>query len=112
MRDERFRQSDRVKSGAIYQRAFKQGTVRAEGCLVVHMVPNEVGRLRLGISIPKRIGNSPVRNRWKRWIRESFRRIQAEYPHAVDIIVRPRLKTQQPSFALVDRSLISILRTM
>lgn len=44
---------------------------------------------RLGLSISKRVGNAPTRNRWKRLIREVFRRNKHSLP-ALDIVARPK----------------------
>ena len=44
---------------------------------------------RLGLSISKRVGNAPTRNRWKRLIREVFRKNRHSFP-PVDIVARPK----------------------
>ncbi len=75
--------------------------------LVVHLVRKEHGDVRLGLSISKRVGNSPVRNRWKRLIREAFRLNRAQLPVGVDIVVRPR-KGAQPDFHAIERSLVQL----
>jgi ribonuclease P protein component len=64
---------------------------------------------RMGISVSKRVGNSPLRNRWKRLIREAYRRSLASTPalKRLDILVRPR-RGASPDFAAVQRSLTSL----
>lgn len=44
---------------------------------------------RLGLSISKRVGNAPTRNRWKRLIREVFRKNRHSFP-SIDIVARPK----------------------
>lgn len=45
----------------------------------MYMVENHLGKYRLGISVSKKVGNSVVRHRLTRLIRESFRLHQKEF---------------------------------
>ncbi|MDQ3441525.1 MAG: ribonuclease P protein component, partial [Planctomycetota bacterium] len=53
--------------------------------------PNDAGHPRLGISIGRRVGTAPRRNRIKRLLRESLRLMQHDLPRGYDfvIVVRP-----------------------
>jgi len=47
-------------------------------------------RRRLGVTVSKRVGNSVIRNRVKRRIREWFRHAREELPDGSDIVVIAR----------------------
>ena len=88
--DERFPKSLRLVSPLDFDRVFKEGVVASDSVLVMHAVRGKHAWTRIGLSISKRVGNSPIRNRWKRLIRESFRRQKSELPIGIDMVVRPK----------------------
>jgi ribonuclease P protein component len=90
MPDESFPRRVRLRTPAEFERIFKRGCVVADECLVVHIARARHEALRLGISIPRKVGNACVRNRWKRVLREVFRRCRAALPPGFDLVIRPR----------------------
>ncbi len=54
------------------------------------VLENRIGRTRLGIAVSKKIGNSVKRNKWKRMIREIFRKNGSLFPITVDVVIIPK----------------------
>jgi ribonuclease P protein component len=71
--------------------ALRISSGRAGGrCFHLRYRNNELGHARLGLAISKRVSKRAVeRNRIKRLLRESFRRIQHQLP-AIDLMVMAR----------------------
>ncbi len=59
-------------------------------CFRLRYAPNALGHARLGLAISKRVSKRAVeRNRIKRLLRESFRRVRLQLP-AIDLMVMAR----------------------
>jgi ribonuclease P protein component len=71
--------------------ALRTSSGRASGrCFHLRYRSNELGHARLGLAISKRVSKRAVeRNRIKRLLRESFRRVRDQLP-AIDLMVMAR----------------------
>ncbi len=56
------------------------------------------GCARLGIATPRKYGGSVRRNRFRRLLREAFRRVATELG-SVDLLVEPRRDLREPTLA-------------
>ena len=86
-----FPKRKRIRSRLEFSSVFEKGIRQSRGPLTAVAVPTELSSARLGLSVPKRVGTAPRRNRIKRLLREAFRLMQHDLPRAYDIvmIVRP-----------------------
>lgn len=74
--------------------------------------PNSFDFPRLGTTVSRKVGNAVVRNRWKRRLREIFRRNRDAIPSGFDyvVIVRKVEHEFEPGFVSLETELIDVLQ--
>ena len=85
-----FPKTARLRRQYQFDAVYRGKHYAGDGVLVIRAVRNDLGRTRLGLSVSKKVGNAVARNKWKRIIREAFRKQQKEIPNGLDIVVRPK----------------------
>lgn len=88
---ETFPRRDRVLHRRDFLRAQSEGRRVHTPHFVLVALPTADGRLRLGVTVSRRVGDSVRRNRVKRLVREVFRRNRALFPAACDVVVVARV---------------------
>jgi len=88
-----FPRSHRLNGKLAFSAVYDAKVKITRGPLAAYSLPNELGRPRLGISISRKVGTAPVRNRIKRLLREAFRLHPYDLPRGYDlvIVVRPHV---------------------
>ena len=96
-----------------YLACYQRGRALTGALATLHVLPNQLGRPRLGITATRKIGNAVVRNRLRRRCREVYRRYRrrAELP-ALDIVVNFRARAVGASFIETRRQLEHQLETL
>ncbi len=84
------KQYESLKKSGDFSLVYKQGKSKGNKQLVMYIRKNELGKNRLGISVSKKVGNSVVRHRLTRVIREVYRLNCQELEQNYDIIVIAR----------------------
>ena len=106
--DQRFGKALRLRSARQFTTVIHEGSFASDDTLVLYVKRSpEADSLRLGITIPKKVGNAVARNRWKRLIREAFRTQRDRFPIGYDFVVRPK-KGAFPDFHAIAASLVRL----
>ncbi len=80
-----------IKENYIFRRAYRKGKSIVLPTMVLYILPSRQKKTRLGITVTKKQGNAPTRNRIRRIIRAAFAESETLLPKA-DIIVVARTK--------------------
>lgn len=107
---ESFPKSARLLKRVDFRRVERGGARRVSEHFVVIARPNSFDFPRLGTTVSRKVGNAVVRNRYKRRIREIFRRHRDEFPAGFDyvVIVRRSEESAEPQFDVLRDELIGL----
>lgn len=98
-----------LKSNKEFKKVYCNGKSLANRYLVMYVLKNELEVNRLGISVSKKVGNSVVRHRVTRLIRESYRLHCEEVKTGYDIIVVGRVSAKEMGFKEIESSFLHLI---
>lgn len=106
----RFPRALRVVLRRDFERIRAQGVPRRDRLLTVRICPNGLPHPRLGLAVGRHVGNAVVRNRVKRWVRESFRTHRDRFRAGYDFLVSGTPRAADAGLGAIAESLLSLAR--
>ena len=102
--------SESLKKNKDFQLVYKCGKSYANKYLVMYIKENNTRKNRLGISVSKKVGNSIVRHRLTRLIRESYRLQEDRFRCGIDIVVIARIGAKDRTYKDIESALLHLGR--
>ena len=106
----KYKNSESLKSNIDFQHVYKNGKSYANKYLVMYVLENKKETNRLGISVSKKVGNSIVRHRITRLIRESYRLHENIFNSGLDIVVIARNSASEVSYFEIESALLHLAK--
>ncbi len=100
--------SESLKKNRDFQLLYKEGKSRANRYLVLYVKENGLEKNRLGVSVSKKVGNSIVRHRITRLIRESYRLHEDMFNSGLDMVVIARVSAKDRSMREIESALLHL----
>ena len=104
------RYSESLKKNRDFQKVYRHGKSYANKYLVMYVLENHTEGNRLGISVSKKVGNSIVRHRLTRLIRESYRLQEDRFRCGLDIVVIARIGAKEKNYKDIDGAMLHLGR--
>ena len=99
-----------MKKNRDFQNVYRNGKSYANKYLVMYVLENNLEKNRLGISVSKKVGNSVVRHRVKRLIKESFRLNEDRFQKGYDIVVVARKEAKGRNYSEIESAVLHLAR--
>ena len=104
------KQSESLKNNEDFREIYRTGKSYANKYLIMYVKRNETSQNRLGISVSKKVGNSVVRHRITRLIRESYRLSEDSFLSGLDIIVVARVGAKEKDYSEINSALLHLMK--
>ena len=102
--------SESLKKNHQFRSVYKDGKSNANKYLIMYIMENGLGINRVGISVSKKVGNSVVRHRVTRLIRESYRLHEDIFNSGLDIVIIARPGAAAVGYQEVESALLHLSR--
>ena len=97
-----------LKKTADFRNVYQNGKSLANKYLVMYVMENNREKNRLGISISKKVGNSVIRHRVKRLVREAYRLQEEKFASGLDLVVIARVTAKNISYWETESALLHL----
>mgnify|MGYP002595702748 CR=1 FL=1 len=101
----KYKDAESLKKNRDFQLVYKTGT-----SYVNKYLENQLGKNRIGISVSKKVGNSVVRHRLCRLVRESYRLHEDVFRRGFDIVVVARVSAKERTFREIESAFLHLGR--
>lgn len=102
--------SEGLKNTNQFKIVYNNGKSYANRDLVMYLRKNDSDTNRLGISVSKKVGNSVVRHRVTRLIKESYRLNEAKLLQGYDIVVVARANAKGKDYFDICRAFLHLAK--
>lgn len=100
--------SESLKKNHQFHSVYKNGRSYANKYLVMYIRENGTDGNRIGISVSKKVGNSVVRHRVTRLVREGYRLQEAMFNSGLDIVIVARMNAAAVGYKEIEKALLHL----
>lgn len=102
--------SESLKKNKDFKKVYDEGKSIANRYLVLYVKENNLGRNRVGISVSKKVGNSVVRHRLKRLVREGCRLQEECFHSGFDLVFIVRVNAKDCVYKEIERAIYQLAK--
>lgn len=102
--------TESLKKNSDFQLVFKNGKSKANRNFIMYILKNGSDKNFLGISVSKKVGNSVIRHRIKRLLKESYRLHENMFNSGLNIVIIARKGADELDYHQISRSLLHLMK--
>ena len=99
-----------LKNNLMFKEVYNSGKSFANKYLIMYVLENQTEKNRIGISVSKKVGNSVVRHRITRLIRESYRLNEDMFNRGLNIVVIARVGARGKNYNEINSALLHLAK--
>jgi len=100
-----------LKKDTDFRKVYKHGKSFANKYLVIYILKNNLNINRVGFSVSKKVGNSIIRNRVRRLLKESYRlSCDGKIENGYDLVFIARIPCKESDYKTVNKSMINVIK--
>lgn len=100
----------KLKKNYEFKKVYIDGRYYVEKNIVMYIIKNGSALNRIGFSVSKKVGNSVVRNRVKRRMKEAYRQFADATKAGYDIVFTARAGSGSADYAVIENNIKSVLK--
>jgi ribonuclease P protein component len=100
----------KLKKNYEFKKVYNEGRYYVEKYVVMYMVMNNSASNRVGFSVSKKVGNSVVRNKVKRLMKEVFRHNAVNIKLGYDMVFTARVGSGSAAYSDIEKNITSIIK--
>ena len=99
-----------LKKNREFQSVYRSGLSKVNRCFVMIILKNGLTYNRVGISVSKKVGNSIIRHRVTRVIREIMRLHWEDVHQGYDIVIVARKSARESEYKKFESAILHLLK--
>ena len=97
-----------LKKNEDFRDVYQNGRSRSHSALVLYVKKNETEENRLGVVVSKKVGNSVIRHRIKRLVKENYRLSETSYKKGYDLVFVARKSAAEADYYRIGRAMSAL----
>ena len=104
--------ANRLKKNSDFNVVYSKKKSMANKLLIIYITENGLNNNRVGFVVSKKVGNSVIRSKVKRLMKESYRLNDSRFKISYDIIFIARADCKNSTFKEIESALLHLMKKM